>query len=228
VPNTPSVTTKTGKIAYRAADGREIGRERFELISHAQGGHVLRALCEMDALHLIRDVTLALDSGWRPIDGFCRITRFGTVIAAQWFAVGETSVRVNARVGGEAVPEQRVPTGGPLPYLGLHPLQGDALIVEARGISEVGRFLPIAAVTNSISPNGDEALGQEAMTIDVAYLGLEPISVAAGAFMARHYALRWRPDWPPADLWVRERDCVFLRMRWPLIDEWYELVDIDG
>ncbi|MET0247728.1 MAG: hypothetical protein ABW182_13340 [Sphingomonas sp.] len=227
MPPTPSVTTKAGRIAYRAADGREIGRERFELITHTHG-HVLRALCEMDALRLIRDVTLALDADWRPIDGFCRITRFGAVVAAQWFEVGAHAVRVNATIGGKAVPEHRIPTEAQLPYLGLHPLQGDALIVEARGTSAVGRFMPIAAVTNSISPNGDEALGQQAMTIDVAYLGREPVTVAAGAFSARHYALRWRADWPPADLWVREQDCVFLRMRWPLIDEWYELVEIDG
>ncbi|MGF7150421.1 hypothetical protein FHS96_004079 [Sphingomonas zeicaulis] len=218
--------TISGRIAYRAADGREIGRERFELIAHA-GGHVLRALCEMDAIALIRDVSIAMDADWLPLDGFCRVHQAGGVAATYWLEVHSDAVRVAAQVDGRSLPEQRIVTTGRLPYLGLHPLQGDALIARVRGTDRVGDFRPIAAVTNSISPNGDEALGVQPMTIDVAYLGLETITVAAGAFVARRYALRWRADWPPADLWVREQDCVFLCMRWPLIAEWYELESID-
>lgn len=226
MPTLPASSTQSGRIAYRAADGREIGRERFELVSQP-GGHVLRAWCEIDDIALNRDVTLAMDTDWRPIDGFCRIHRDGKVEGALWFDVTEHEVRVNGRIGDHGFPEQRIATAGRLPYLGLHPLQGDALIVQARGTDAVGQFVPIAAVTNSISPNGDEALGARAMTIDVAYCGIQPIDVTAGRFMARHYKLCWRKDWPPADLWVRQADCVFLCMRWPLIEQWYELVAID-
>lgn len=218
--------TRSGRIAYRAADGRSIGRERFELIAH-DGGHILRALCEMDELALIRDVTIAMDHQWRPLDGFCRVQQGGRIAASQWFEIADDSVRVAAQLGGRSMPDQRIETSGRLPYLGLHPLQGDALIVEARGTDVPGAFRPISAVTNSISPNGDEALGAQAMTIDVAFQGVEPITVAAGSFVARRFQLCWREDWPPADLWVREQDCVFLCMRWPLIGEWYELEAID-
>lgn len=220
-------TSRSGRIAYRAADGRAIGRERFELIGHA-GGHVLRAWCEIDAIGLTRDVSLAMDCEWRPQEGYCRILRGGVEAAAQWFDIGADAVRVHSRIDGRAQPEQRIALAAPLPYLGLHPLQGDALMAAVRGTGQTGRFVPIAAVTNSISPNGDESLGAQAMTIAAAYLGAEPITVAAGSFAAHRYALRWRDDWPPAELWVRAEDCVFLCMRWPLIEEWYELEAIDG
>ena len=124
---------------------------------------------------------------------------------------------------GQLLPQQHLPLEAPLPYLGLHPLQGDALIVEQRGTDAQGQYRAVAAVTNSISPNGDEAVGAQRMQIHVAYLGRENISVTAGTFTARHYALRWRDDWPPADLWVRQEDNLFLLMRWPMISTWYEL-----
>ena len=214
----------SGRIAYRASDGREIGRERFELIGHT-GGHVLRAYCEMDELKLTRDVTLAMDAEWRPIDGFCRVDQGGET-AALWFDVGDAGVHVTGRIGGERL-DSHVRTDGQLAYLGLHPLQGDALIVEARGTDAVGEFRPVAAMTNSISPSGGEALGARTLTIEVAYCGRETITVAAGRFAARRYALRWQAHWPVADLWVREEDCVFLRMDWPLADGWYELSDLE-
>jgi hypothetical protein len=50
----------SGRIAYRDGGGAEIGRERFEIVSH-HDGHVLRAFCEMDDIGLLRDVTIALD-----------------------------------------------------------------------------------------------------------------------------------------------------------------------
>ncbi|WP_133243844.1 hypothetical protein [Sphingomonas pokkalii] len=217
---------RSGTIAYRGADGVETGRERFELIAHP-GGHILRAMCEIDAPALVRDVTLAMDAAWRPLDGFCRIHLAGRCAAAQWFDVEDGMVRVAGRLEGRSVPEQRIATTGRLPYLGLHPLQGDALITMLRGTDQPGRFLPIAAVTNSVSPNGDEALGTQAMTIDVAFVGETQVTVTAGSFPARRYALRWRADWPPADLWVRA-DGVFLRMHWAWIEEWYELAAIHG
>ena len=211
-----------GRIAYRAADGAELGREHFDLSSHA-GGHVMRALCVLDDVDLLRDVTLSMDADWRPLDGYCRLTRAGVNEATLWFRIDDDGVRVDADLHGQRQPSQHVPTEARLAYLGLHPLQGDALIVARRGTDRPGEFVPIETVTNSISPNGDEAVGATRMQIDVAYVGMEEITVTAGRFAARRYALRWRADWPAADLWVREDDCLFLLMRWSMIPSWYEL-----
>eukprot|EP01037_Dinobryon_pediforme_P032438 gene32438-37378_t len=145
----------SGRIQYLAGDGRETGRERFELIG-SPAGVTLRAFCEMDDVALTRDVTLAMDAQWRPLDGFCRISRHGAREAALWFDVGAHDVRLNGWIGGARAEQASLALAGPLVYLGLHPLQGDALIVNARGIEQPGVFVPIACATNSISPDGDE------------------------------------------------------------------------
>jgi hypothetical protein len=224
-PNAPALRRRiTGTIVYRGADGSAQGHEYFDLSSHT-GGHILRALCVLDDVDLLRDVTIGMDTDWRPIDGYCRLTRGGRDEAALWLRVGADGVRVDADLAGTRQPTQHIATERRLPYLGLHPLQGDALIVTQRGTDRPGIFVDVETVTNSISPNGDEAVGAVRMAIAVAYVGTEQIAVAAGHFTARRYALRWREDWPAADLWVRQEDCLFLQMRWSQVPSWYELID---
>ncbi|MEQ8693435.1 MAG: hypothetical protein RIC89_21670, partial [Pseudomonadales bacterium] len=84
----------------------------------------------------------------------------------------------------------------------------------------------VHALTNSIAENGDRGLYATRTQIDVAFLGEEKVTVAAGQFPARKFALRWHPDWPPAHLWVRQADCVFLKLTWSQIDSWYELAEL--
>jgi hypothetical protein len=221
---TPALNQRlTGRIAYRASDGTELGREFFELINHS-GGRILRALCAMDDVSLLRDVSLSMRPDWTPEEGYCRVTKHGTQESTLWFRVEETGVRVDTQLGGEAHAQMFIETSQRLPYLGLHPLQGDAIIAQQRGTDALGEFRAIESVTNSVSPNGDEAPGGTRLEIDVAYMGEESITVTAGTFQARRYALRWREDWPAADLWVRD-DNLFLLMRWSMIDTWYELTE---
>lgn len=89
----------SGCIAYLAPDRLEIGRERFELIA-CSGGFTLRAFCEIDEIALTRDVTLAMDRAWRPLDGFCRITKNGRRDAALWFDVTKKAVWLDGWIGG--------------------------------------------------------------------------------------------------------------------------------
>ncbi|NKI98270.1 hypothetical protein [Novosphingobium sp. SG707] len=205
---------KSGRIAYRDAAGRETGYETFDLIA-AQGRRLLRALCVMKDIGLIREVSIGMGDDFRPHDGQCRIWQGGAESLMR-FAIGPDQ----AVCGGHVLP-----LGAPLPYLGLHPLSGDALIIHQRGTDAPGEYRPIAAITNSISPNGEEDLHMQAMEIAVAYIGPGEIDVAAGRFAAWHYRLRWRNDWPPADLWVRAGDGLFLMMRWAMVPAWYELTD---
>jgi hypothetical protein len=218
-----------GRIAYRDGTGAEVGRERFEILRHA-AGYSLRALCEMDDIGLIRDVTLALDPQWRPLDGFCRITQQGRTASATWIDVAADRVTLAGRVrdgDGTRAIDGTIARSTPLPYLGLHPLQGDALIVECWPDAPAGQFVPIDTVTNSHSPDGEEDVGLRSLHIDLAFIGHETIEVAAGRFAARRFSIRWREDWPAADLWVRDTDCLFLLMRWSLIDRWYELAELE-
>lgn len=223
----PIITQVSGYIAYLAPDRLEVGRERFELLSRS-GGFTLRAFCEIDEIALTRDVTLAMNRAWRPLDGFCRITKNGRRDSALWFDVTEKAVRLDGWIGGARTRRTTFPLSEPLAYLGLHPLQGDALIVNARGTDLRGEYVPIASVTNSVSTDGDEAPGLRPITIDVAYVGEEDVMVLAGTFAARHFRLRWQPSWPPADLWVRQQDCVFLKMEWAHVPITYELAELSS
>jgi hypothetical protein len=216
----------SGTIAYRDGAGEQVGCERFELSSHA-GGHILRAFCEMDDVSLLRDVSIAMDQAWRPREGYCRVNIKGRLAAAMWIAADAQGVTAECQLSDGGRVSQRLASAEPPQYFGLHPLQGDALIAQIRGQDDPGAFRRIEAVTNSISPNGDEDLHAVLMGIDVAFIGYEPVTVAAGSFTARRFALRWRDDWPSADLWVRESDCVFLLMRWAQTENWYELAAIN-
>lgn len=222
----PGATQVQGRIAYRR-QGEETGRERFELIRHAQtGNRTLRAFCEMDDAGLTRDVTILLDPEFRPLDGFCRVTQHGAAKGAMLFLCEQDRVLSEGTTAAAGRISQSLPTPGPAAYLGLHPLACDALAALRRGADRPGVFLPVEGVTNSISPNGDEGLFAVPVAIEVAYLGDEALTVEAGTFATRRYALRWHPDWPPADLWVTGPDALFVRMVWDKVDAQYELVEL--
>lgn len=212
IPEGPMILC--GRIAYRDATGRETGHETFDLIS-TQGRRLLRALCVMEDIGLIREVSIGMGDDWHPQDGYCRI----------WQDGAESLMRFDVDGQGVRCDAEYLPLGRALPYLGLHPLSGDALIIHQRGTDAPGEYREILCVTNSISPNGEEDPHMQAMQISVAYMGQEDLSVTAGQFDAWHYRLRWRDDWPPADLWVRAGDGMFLLMRWDMVPAWFELTD---
>lgn len=216
-----------GKIAYRDAEGREVGRERFE-IARLADGRTVRALCEMDDAGVLRDVSLSTNLDWTPRDAFCRVSHNGVTAGTTWFVVEPNVVTCEGVIAGMGRISQRTPRSTPLRYLGLHPLVGDAIITAQRGKDEPGVFRPIEGLTNSRSPNGDVGLYAMPVVIDVAYVGKEEVEVAAGRFLADHYQLRWSPDWPPADVWVQGEDCLFVKMTWSLIETWYELASLEG
>lgn len=215
----------TGRIAYRGADGVPLGEERFDLIEY-DGGRSLRAICEMHDIGLLRDVSIAMDDNWLPLDGFSRITRAGRPVASSWFRVDAGSVHVESMIHGAGRMTQAFRNDPSITYLGLHPLQGDALVTARAAHDRVGEQTTVRALTNSIAENGDRGHYATPVSIEVAFLGEENLDVAAGGFRARKFALRWSPDWPPAHIWVRREDCIFLKLTWSQISNWYELVEL--
>ena len=201
------------------------GREWFEMVPHA-GGRTLRAFCEMDDIGLSRDVTMALDAQSKPIDGYVRIIQHGAVRGSTLFLAGEKSIDCEGATQELGRVSQRKPLPAPLQYLGLHPLVGDALVTLSRGTDAPGEFRTVHGITNSTSPNGELGLLAMPTAIDVAFLGDETIDVPAGRFAAQHFALRWRPEWPAADIWVHGPLAMFLRLTWSMIDARYELVQL--
>jgi hypothetical protein len=180
----------------------------------------------MDELEVIRDVSLSLDNQWLPLDGFVRIVKSGRTAASTLFLASDGVVQFEGEVEGLGRISQAIKVPGRLGYLGLHPVVNDALITQLRGEDQPGVFRPFSGLTNSKSANGEIGLYAMPTHIDVAFIGHETIDVAAGRFEARRFALRWSPDWPPADVWVRRQDCVFLLLRWEMIEDWFELAEL--
>lgn len=216
----------SGRISY-SRKGEETGREWFDLIEHpASGARTLRAFCEMDDARITRDVTYLLDAAFRPVDAFCRVTTDGAVSGSALFLCSADSLDCEARTAEFGRVSQHMETRDHASYLGLHPLVGDALAAHVRGTGQPGTFLPVSGFTNSISPNGDKGLIAMPVVIEAAYVGPEEVTVPAGTFVAERFALRWSPEWPPADLWVTGPEALFVRMHWSLVDATYELTEL--
>ncbi|MBU6378445.1 MAG: hypothetical protein KJS95_07910 [Gammaproteobacteria bacterium] len=217
----PRHSPLAGTITYSGPEGAT-GYERFEMLEHGER-RTLRALCRMDDLDLWRDVSLLLDANSQPTDAFVRVTQRGSVLGSIMYVVRPEALELEGITAEHGRVSHRIPLAVPLPYLGLHPLVGDALIALCRGDDAPGEFRTIHGYTNSSSPNGETGLLAVPSAIEVAYMGSGPLSVAAGTFPARHYRLRWQPQWPPADLWVSGERALFLRLDWELNRSRYEL-----
>lgn len=180
----------------------------------------------MDDLDLWRDVSLSLDAESRPIDAFVRVSQRGNVLGSMLYVVRADVLELKGITAEHGRVSRRITLAAPLPYLGLHPLVGDALIALCRGTDSPGEFRTVRGYTNSSSPNGETGLLAVPSAIEVAYVGSGSLDVAAGTFPARHYRLRWQPQWPIADLWVSGEQALFLRLEWELNRSRYELTEL--
>jgi len=221
----PPARHYSGTIQYRGPDG-ETGREWFQMIGHGDAGRTLRALCRMDDIDLWRDVSMSLDAASRPRDAFVRVTQAGIVQGSMLYTIQSDALELDGATAEHGRVSRRIALTEPLPYLGLHPLVGDALVALCRGTDAPGEFRTVHGYTNSSSPNGETGLLAVPTAIAAAYLGTEQVTTPAGIFAARHYQLRWQPQWPAADLMVSGDEALFLRLTWALNRSCYELVEL--
>ena len=59
------------------------------------------------------------------------------------------------------------------------------------------------------------------------YIGDERIDVAAGSFETGHFQFLVA-DKPPIEIWATGSDFIPVRMRWDLLKQSYELVELEG
>lgn len=215
-----------GIITYFGPQG-PTGHERFEMIDHGPR-RTLRALCRMNDIDLTRDVSMSLDAAARPVDAFVRVAQGDRVLGSMLYLVGADVLELEGVTAEHGRVSRRIPLATPLPYLGLHPLVGDALVTLCRGTDSPGEFRTVRGYTNSSSPNGETGLLAVPSAIEVAYVGSGSLEVAAGTFPAQHYQLRWQPQWPLADLWVSGEQALFLRLEWALNRSRYELTQLQS
>lgn len=207
--------TLRGTIRYTSTKperlGQVRGREYFIVTDQADGTRVVHAHSEIDdEPNVIRDVVMALDAEWYPLDCSVRLTvgdRYegtGLMRFAPGIAECETINRRDGRIS------QRIDLAGRVRWLGAHPICGDALCLRIYDLAQgPGRqFFPNLMLT---SPDHRGATGPMLFSLGfgLEFVGREQVSVAAGRFDALHFryvntAGQLPEEHPPYDVWCTD------------------------
>ena len=215
---------------------QERGREYFTLTRQADGTSVLLAHCEIDdEPNVIRDVTMAFrheDS--KPLDCSVRLTVGDEFEGSGWmrfadgFAECETFNTRDGRI------TQRIETPRPVRWLQSHPIVGDALLMKLYDL-EQGPGKTFFEDLYLTSPDHRGATGPLLFrtAFSIVYIGEEDMTVAAGAFRARHFQVadtagNLPEEHPPYDVWcTADEDYILLRAgAGGYMQTHYELVEL--
>lgn len=234
--------TIRGKILYTSRKpermGEVRGREDFTFTIHGDGKRILRALCEIEepAPTVLRDVTYALDEHDMPMDCFVRLTIGDRFMGAGLFMIRDGHVECESYGPSIGRVSQRVKIEGAYDGFGTHPIQGDAYITKKVDISkgphvhQLRTFLPSTDHRGATPPLIAEA------RLQLAYVGDERITVAAGSFDCRHFRfsdehggmVSDKGAHPVYDVWVTaDDDAIFVQGGvGGYMQTWYELVEL--
>lgn len=232
----------TGHIRYTSKKtqllDRDRGREDFAFTRHADGAVTLSAHCEIDepAPSVMRDILYALDARGRPMDCSLRLSLGGAFLGSGWIcfdhalgyveceSVGPTIGRVSQRL---AIPEG-------LAGFGAHPIAGDGYLTRCMDTAQGPHARTIAVLLPSPDHRGATPPLLAQVNINLAYLGDEPRSVAAGTFPCHHFRFQGEGvaggnEHPPYDLWVTaDADSIFVCGGvGGTMQTWYELTRLE-
>lgn len=220
-----------GKVLYLTDGVGEMGREHFHVTITPDGTRTLRATCEMDDDDLLRDVVMTVDARWRPLDAFVRLTIGGTFAGSSWFRFTDDLAECQAYTARDGRIDQRFATAGRVASLGTHPVHGDAWSLAKFPVREPGALIEVTDLnfTTSHAANGGTGpyLMPSSGRMKRRYVGRETIDVQAGRFDAHRFQMVFS-DYPPIDIWATDVDCMPLRLRWDLLRQTYELVEVSG
>ena len=216
--------TLRGTIRYTSKQperlDQERGREHFALTQQPDGTDVLHAHCEIDDEPMVvRDVVQALDHrSSAPRDCHVRLSVGHRFEGSGWFLFGDSFVECETFNHRDGRIRQRVETDGPVQWMQCHPIVGDALLMK---LYDLGQGPDKSFFDNIMlsSPDHRGATGPMLfkMGLGIRYVGEEDITVAAGAFRARHFQVvdtagQLPEEHPPYDIWcTADDDYLFLR-----------------
>ncbi|MBM0170607.1 hypothetical protein [Altererythrobacter sp. C41] len=235
-------STISGKILYTSRkpgrEGQERGREYFTFTKHSNGSRTLRALCEIEEPDptVLRDITYSLDANDMPTDCFVRLMIGDEFMGAGLFRILENEIECESFGPSIGRISQRLPIVGKYDGFGTHPISGDAYITKKMDRSKgphqraLRTFLPSPDHRGATPPLLDE------VNMELAYVGEETVTVAAGTFDAYHYRFSdehggmattsgAHPDY---DVWVTaDDDAIFLKGGvGGYMQTWYELTEL--
>lgn len=231
--NDASYIRYSGRIAYIHDTDGENGRENFTITRFPGDERTVRAICEMDKRRLLRDVTYTVSDDFRPRDCYNRVRVDGQLAGSAWFHFDENVIEVEGDITGigRFTQRRRLPTASP--YFACHPLVVDGWHAAAFDHQSQDKVQLIENATNSSMPlDGSAAPILGVVRKGLEYVGEEVLTVQAGTFKAKHFRIIpmrvEAPDWTPMDLWVHGDENIFLRIRWDMIGQTYELTELDA
>ncbi len=223
--------TYRGKVLYLTDGVGERGRETFHVTIQPDGTRTMRATCEMDDDRLLRDVVVTVDREWRPQDAFIRLSIEEKLVGSSWFRFTAGVAECQGFTATHGRISQVFDTDGPTRSFGTHPVHNDAwalarLKTRTPGMLEdnVGpgfssSHLPNGGSGPVLLPSGGRSRKR--------YVGRETLTVTAGTYEVEHFQILFGTN-PPLDIWATPKDCVPVRLRWDLLKQTYELVELTG
>ncbi len=226
MPNKSTINTR-GRIAYLDLQRNETGREYFSITRYRDGGRTFRCECHFDDLELVRDVTLTLGPDWRPLDAYLRINHQGKALGAGWFRFSGDEVIGTALDAQGAQHKFTHAYSGATPAFGAHPIINDGLwtaLFDMRRPDAVQRLSD--CITYSKETVGKEAIGIETFDLDISYRGMEEITVPAGKFNCRSFAVQLLGLKAPFMLWTWGDEHLTVKETWADMPFTYELAEL--
>lgn len=202
--------TIDGRLTYRHVHGEERGRESFRITMHPDRRRTLRATCEIDADEVLRDVTYSVDSDFRPLDAFVRLTVCERFLGCGWFLFADDHAACESHTALEGRVSQRVAVPAWPRAFGTHPITADAWMTGAFDTNGPARQFFDNAFISSYAFNGAGGPLLYPIHFGLELLGTETIRVASGEHACRHYRFLLQDSevagHPQYDLWTTADD----------------------
>jgi len=225
----PAHRTYSGKIAYLHDTAGETGREWFSVSVHGDGSRIVRARCEMDDDHLLRDVVIGMDATFRPTHAHVHLVQHDRFLGSGWFKFTNSEAVCEADTVKEGRISQSVALTEPVRFFGTHPIVCDGLMPALFDFGRGERRQRVKAVASSMAPNGASGPTLSWFTMDLEYVRDETITVRAGTFDTRHFLIHLAGTFDaPLEVWVHGPDCLVVREAWTILKSRYELVEVQA
>lgn len=126
---------------------------------------------------------------------------------------------------------QHFETAGRIGFFGAHQLHGDSwACATLQRDQDLTPTTPDLNFSSSHLPNGGSGptlVPTPADFINKQYVGEEKITVAADSFATKNFQF-FVADYPPIDVWTLGSDFIPVRLRWDLLNQSYDLVELQG
>ncbi|RKR15215.1 hypothetical protein CLV91_1297 [Maribacter vaceletii] len=199
---------------------KERGREFFTITTQSDAKVVMQAHCEIDdAPNVVRDVVLAMEKDGTPLDCSVRLSVGNQFEGSGWFRITPSYAECEMINRSDGRISQKIEVTTPVRWLQAHPIVGDGILMKAYDISK-GPGKQVLKDFMLTSPDHRGATGPllfKMTKMSIEYIGEEEITIAAGTFKARHFAVgdtagSLLEEHPPYHVWVTaDEDYLFLK-----------------